>query len=130
MTDHDLALVEALDKQNMLLERIARDSKASRDLLTQFVNYNTQAESEIPEKIRRFVTYFHDIHDVKYMYEELGIVPPDYLIYEVKRCDDRFRHLLEDLHTDLGAFEKIRQEMSSRHGNRWDHTKSLPRSNE
>ena len=35
------------------------------------------------------------------------------------------RHLLEELHGDGGAFEKVRQEMAKREGNRYDYTKQL-----
>jgi hypothetical protein len=45
----------------------------------------------------------------------------------MERCDDRYRQLLEDLNADLGAFERIRAEMSKRTGNRWDHSKLLPK---
>lgn len=118
------------DKSEDLLERCARDLKHIRSMLQDLSFAQREAESEVPEKMRRFVMYFHDIHDVVNMYKELGHVVPDYLNRELERCDDRFRHLLEDLHLDGGAFEKVRREMAERSGNRWDHTRLLGVSNE
>ena len=109
------------------LERIARDMREIRNLLTTFVNSSVEAESEVPEKMRRFTMYMHDMHDIMHMYHETGHEPPEYVKSEVRRCDDRYRHLLEDLNTDTGAFERVRQEMSQRTGNRWDHSRLLPK---
>lgn len=110
-----------------LLKRIARDTKETRNLMTQWINAQVDAESEIPEKMRRFITYMHDLHDVGYMYEERGHPIPKHILHELERCDDRYRHLLEDLHADTGAFEKVRQEMTQREGNRWEHGRLLPK---
>lgn len=109
------------------LKAMARDIQALRSMLTEVVNYMKEAESEIPEKMRRFMMYFHDVHDIKYMYEEHGQPPPAHVVKEIERCDDRYRHLLEDLNLDTGAFERVRQEMSKRTGNRWDHSRLLPK---
>src|SRR5262249_40871847 len=84
-----------------------------------------KAESEIPEYARRFGNWMHDLHDIRYMYEELGQPPPQHLLREVERCDDRFRQLLQKLHTDTGEFEKVRREMAQDPENRWDHTRLL-----
>jgi septation ring formation regulator EzrA len=115
------------DASEAYLQNIARDMQALRSMLTEVVNYMKDAESEIPEKMRRFMMYFHDVHDIKYMYEEHGQHPPDHVMREIERCDDRYRHLLEDLNLDTGAFERVRQEMSKRAGNRWDHSRLLPK---
>jgi len=109
------------------LKNMARDIQALRSMLTEVVNYMKEAESEIPEKMRRFMMYFHDVHDIKYMYEEHGQPPPTHVVREIERCDDRYRHLLDDLHLDSGAFEKVRQDMTKRAGNRWDHSRLLPK---
>ncbi len=109
------------------LARMAKDMQAMRSMMTQVINYITEAESEIPEKMRRFIMYMHDIHDVSYMYEERGIPIPKHISREMERCDDRYRHLLEDLHADTGAFEKVRQEMTERGGNRWEHARLFPK---
>lgn len=115
------------DDNSPSLARLARDMQAIRSMLTEVVNYMKEAESEIPEKMRRFMMYFHDVHDIKYMYEEHGQPPPPHVVKEIERCDDRYRHLLEDLNLDTGAFERVRQEMSKRTGNRWDHSRLLPK---
>ena len=107
------------------LNRLARELKTIRELASKAVNYIIDAESEIPEKMRRFMNYMHDVHDVKYMYEELGHDVPQHLLRELERLDDRYRQLLTEQHTDTGAFEKIRQKMAADPDNRWDHTRLL-----
>lgn len=107
------------------LDRIARELKQIRELVTLAVNANREAESEIPEKMRRFVMFMHDIHDISFMYHEVGQEPPQWVKSEMERCDDRFRQLLEELHTDGGAFEKVRREMAKDPANKWDHTRAL-----
>ena len=112
------------------LKIIARDIAAIRSLMTATTNAETDAEAEVPEKIRRFAMYMHDVHDFKNFYHEVGQEAPPYIMDELRRCDDRFRHLLDDLNTDQGAFERVRQEMTQRQGNRWDHSRLLPKADE
>lgn len=69
--------------------------------------------------------YFHDVHDVMNMYQEHGQEPPEHIKSEARRCDDRYRQLLKELHLDNGVFEKIRREMAKDAENRWDHTRQL-----
>ena len=107
------------------LKSIRQELVKIRELVSKLVNHTTEAESEVPDKIHRFVLYMHDIREISNMYQTLGHTPPDYVVKELERCDDRLRHLLEDLHTDGGAFEKVRREMAAREGNRWDHTRAL-----
>ncbi len=114
------------DQTEVHLERIARELTTIRQLASDAVNYIRNAESEIPEKMRRFMNYMHDAHDVKYMYEELGHTVPPHLLRELERLDDRYRQLLEEQHSDTGAFEKVRREMAKDPANRWDHTRLLP----
>ena len=107
-------------------ERIAREQKTSRELLSKFVYAMIdKAEEEIPEFMRRFANYMHDIHDIKYMYEDVGIVVPPHILHECERLDDRFRQVLDRINKQGGAFEKIRREMAADPNNRWDHTKLL-----
>lgn len=107
------------------LNRIARELTTIRTLVSAVVNAIRDAESEIPEKMRRFMNYMHDLHDVKYMYEELGHEVPQHLLREMERCDDRYRQLIKEMHLDGGAFEKIRRKMADDPDNRWDHTRLL-----
>lgn len=107
------------------LERIARELTTIRRLVNDAVQYTRGAEREIPEFMRRFMDYMHDVSDVRYMYESLGHQAPQYVRDEAARCDDRLRQLLEKLHTNGEAFEKIRREMAADPNNRWDHTKQL-----
>lgn len=107
------------------LQRISRDMREIALGLRDILRYVKEAESEVPEKMRRFMNYLHDLHDIKYMYEELGIAVPSHHLREMERCDDRFRQLVEGLHKPGEAFEKIRREMAEDPENRWDHTKRL-----
>lgn len=104
---------------------IRREFSTIRQLLTSVVTYIRDAESEVPEKMRRFMNYMHDVHDVKYMYEELGHPVPIHILEELERLDDRYRQLLKELHLEGGTFAKVRAEMAGDPDNRWDHTRRL-----
>jgi hypothetical protein len=110
---------------SVYLERISKDMKLVREMLVKVVNYMVDAESEIPEKMRRFIMYMHDVHDIVNLYHENGQTAPRHVLEEMERCDDRYRQLLEQMHTDGGVFEKVRREMASDPLNRWDHTRQL-----
>lgn len=124
MTEH---LHEYTEKG--LLLRIAQELTSIRKEVIKAVNYMHEAESEVPEKMRRFIMYAHDLHDVCYMYESRGHTPPRHVTQEMERVDDRLRQLLKVLHADGGAFEKIRREMASDPENRWDHSRLLSKPN-
>ena len=108
-----------------LLFRIARELTTMRKQNTELLGFYRNAEAEVPESLRRFANYFHDLHDIKYMYEEHGSRPPQHTLDEIERCDDRFRQILKGHNTDGGAIEKIRREMASDPENRYDHAKQL-----
>lgn len=118
------------DNVEALLLRNAQELKTIRELLSKVVNAITEAESEIPEKMRRFIMYMHDVHDVSYMYEERGHQVPSHILREMERCDDRYRQLLAELHLEGGAFAKVRGEMAKDPTNRWDHTRQLEKPKE
>lgn len=105
---------------------IRREMTTIRELLGRVIFYITEAEAEVPEKIRRFMNYMHDLHDIKYMYEELGHTVPQHHLREMERCDDRFRQLVAEQNAEGGVFSKVRREMASDAENRWDHTRQLP----
>jgi hypothetical protein len=109
------------------LHNLARDMREILLELREVTRYMKEAESEIPEKMRRFIMYMHDVHDIKNLYEEHGQVVPPHIMREMERCDDRFRHLLEDGNAQGGWNEQVRAEMSKRTGNRWDHSRILPK---
>jgi|SRR5690242_21628645 len=121
-----------MDKEAIeVLKAIRQEVSASKALLQKLVFALVEnAESEIPEFMRRFANYMHDCHDIKYMYEEHGQPVPKHLLQELERCDDRYRQLLDKLHTDGGAFEKVRREMAQDPLNRWDHTRLLDKPKE
>ncbi len=112
------------------LERLSREMKTIRELLTKVVFYIGEAEKEVPEKMRRFMNYMHDLHDIKYMYEELGHAVPEHHKHELERCDDRFRQLILEQNKEGGTFNKVRREMASDPLNRWDHIRHLPKPKE
>jgi len=108
-----------------LLFRIARELTTLRRQNTELLKFYRDAEAEVPESLRRFANYMHDVHDIKYMYEEHGQRPPKHILDEIERLDDRYRQVLKSHNTDGGAIEKIRREMAADPDNRWDHTKQL-----
>lgn len=112
-----------LDSAN--LAHLARDMRAILLELREVVKYMKDAESEVPEKIRRFIMYYHDVHDIKNLYNENGQEPPRHIYNEIERCSDRFRHILDEMYGDQGAFEKVRQDMTKREGNRYDYSHQL-----
>ena len=107
------------------LKSIHDDIRVIRQLLSKVINHTIDAEREVPERMRRFMSYMHDVHDVVWMFEERGHVAPGYIMRELERCDDRLRQLLDEMHTDGGVFEKVRQEMAKDPKNRWGHTRQL-----
>lgn len=122
--EFELKLDDSVTERD-LLWRIAREVTTTRRLTSELVRFMRDAEAEIPESLRRFANYMHDIHDIKYMYEEHGIPVPAHVRDELERLDDRYRQILKSLYTDGGALEKIRAEMAADPENRWDHTKEL-----
>src|SRR5215472_14400766 len=111
-----------------VLKAIRQEVSANKVLMQKFIFAMIEnAEQEVPEFMRRFANYMHDLHDIRYMYEELGHPAPMHILREMERCDDRFRQLLHKLHTDGGAFERVRREMAADPDNRWDHTRFLPK---
>ena len=114
-----------MSEDSAVLERIARELTTIRQLASTAVAYIRDAESEIPEKYRRFVNAFHDVHHIKWVYEETGIPVPQHIFRELERLDDRYRQIIAELNTQGGAFDKVRREMASDPMNNWDHTRQL-----
>lgn len=108
-----------------LLKSIDKHLFSLVKLVTEAVHAMREAEKEVPESMRRFIMYMHDMHDVKNLYTEHGLEVPAYVLREVERCDDRLRQLLTRHHEDGGVFEKVRREMAQDAENRWDHTRAL-----
>jgi hypothetical protein len=129
MTDFPEVNLDDLNEKALLL-RIAQELGTIRKGMTTVLTYIRDAESEIPEKMRRFMNYMHDLHDIKYMYEELGHSVPPHQLREMERCDDRFRQLMEEQNREGGTFNKVRREMASDPANRWDHTRLLDKPKE
>ena len=109
------------------LKDIAQSLRNILSEIREVTRYMRDAESEVPEKIRRFIMYFHDVHDMQNLYNELGLVPPMHIRQEIERCADRFKHILEDMYDrdKHGGFERVREDMSKREGNRYDWSKAL-----
>lgn len=109
-----------------LLQRCARELTTIRQLATTAVTYLRDAESEVPEKYRRFVNAFHDVHHIGWVYEEKGHPIPTHVLRELERLDDRYRQIIAELNAEGGTFNKVRRDMASDPENRWDHTRQLP----
>ena len=127
-TNHLLRAIFAILEDSLTHQKnMSRDMQALRSMLTQVVNYMVDAESEVPEKMRLFIMYFHDAHDLMNLYHEQGHEPPKWVIKEVERCSDRYRQILEDLYdpNKEGHFEKVRQDMATRGGNRYEWERQL-----
>ena len=107
------------------LADIRKELTSIRTLVSQAVLYLREAESEIPERIRRFSHHMHSIHDIKYMYEDLGVPVPVHIKAELERVDDRFRQLIAEENAEGGTFSKVRREMATDPMNRYDHTRLL-----
>jgi len=107
------------------LKQISGEMRLIRQQLTEVVSYIRDAESEVPERLRRFGNYFHDIHHIKFTYEDVGQKPPQHLLDELMRLDDRYRQILKALNSEGGPLEKVRRDMASDPENRWDHTRQL-----
>ena|SRR6516165_3427825 len=117
-------LDDSVDERQLLF-RMSRELVSIRRLIIEVIGYIRDAESEIPESLRRFGNYMHDIHDIKYMYEEHGQPPPQHIYRELERCDDRYRQILKEMHEEGGALARVRQKMAEDSENRWDHTRKL-----
>ncbi len=115
-----------LDEIIALLKNIRDDGKIVRQLVGEALFALRDAEREVPERIRRFTHHYHSMHDVKYMHEELGVVPPRHVLDELERLEDRFRQIIAEENAEGGAFSKVRREMASDPMNRYDHTRELP----
>lgn len=113
------------DKDDLSIARIARDMRAVLLEIREVTRYMKDAESEIPEKARRFIMYYHDVHDIYWLYHENGQEPPTFLRQELERCADRYRHIVQELFEDGGTFEQVRKDMTKRGGNRYDHSRQI-----
>jgi hypothetical protein len=118
-------LISAIQENTAFVKNMSRDIQQLRSQAQEALNAVKEAESEIPEKMRRFIMYFHDAHDILHLYHENGLEPPKWVQHEVERCADRFKHLVEDLHAPGETFDQVRKEMSTRGGNRYDWSKQL-----
>lgn len=112
------------------LAEIRRELKSIREMMTKVIFYIGEAEAEVPEKMRRFMNYMHDLHDIKYMYEELGHTVPVHQLREMERCDDRFRQLMAEQNAEGGTFNRVRRDMAADPENKWDHTRLLTKPKE
>lgn len=112
------------------LKNIRRELVTLRQLTSSAIAALRDAEAEVPERIRRFANYMHDCHHIIWTYEERGHQAPKHVKDEMERCDDRFRQLLKELHSEGGTFAKVRANMANDPENRWDHTRLLAKPTE
>ena len=115
----------AIDKMVMYMERISRDIRVLRNDITKVVVYMEKAERLIPEEMRRFIMYYHDVHDIRHLYHEHGLEPPPEVNSEIERCADQFVQMIREYHSDGGVFEKSRADLAEKAGNYYNHTRKL-----
>ncbi len=109
-----------------LLFRIARELTTIRQGVSKALFAMGEAEKEVPEKMRRFMNYFHDVVHVKGEYVTLGLVPPKEIDQEMERNHDRALQILHDLHSDGGHFEQVRRDMTQHPVKpRFDHSRQI-----
>ena len=125
MTDEPEYKLDETVTERDLLFRIVRELVTLRKQNTELLSFYRDAETEVPESLRRFANYMHDLHDIIFVYESRGQPAPDYALREMERLDDRYRQILQKHNIDGGAIEKIRREMAADKDNRWDHTRQL-----
>lgn len=118
------------DRLTTKIEQMAQDMSMIRKEILKIINYIRDAESEIPERYRRFVNAFHDVHDIRYMYHEEGQTCPTYIDREIERLHDRYRQILEKMNAEGETFNKVRRDMASDPENRYDHTRLLDKPKE
>lgn len=109
MPANDDLILEQLRMQTELLEKLVANVALGLGALH-------KAEQEVPEHMRRFTMYFHDLHDVMNFYHEIGQDPPSYIKREVERCHDRMAHLIEDETNQGGTFHAVAQKVKDRGG--------------
>jgi hypothetical protein len=121
----DFKLDDSVTERDLLF-RIARELTTIRKGVSQALYAMGEAEKEVPEKMRRFMNYFHDVVHVKGEYVTLGLTPPKEIDQEMERNHDRALQILHDLHSDGGHFEKVRREMTTHPVTpRYDHSRQL-----
>ena len=54
-----------------VLRNIRSELAIIKQVNVEMCKYMREAEAEIPESYRRFLNAFHDLHDIKYMNEEI-----------------------------------------------------------
>ena len=118
-------MTASLDDVLAELVKIRKSMMITQSLVGEALFAMRDAEKEIPERIRRFTHHMHSIHDIKYMYEELGVPVPGHLKTELERIDDRFRQLVAEENAEGGTFSKVRREMATDPQNRYDHPRQL-----
>ena len=116
--------LKELSEKGLLL-RIAQELGQIRQGMTTVLFYIRDAESEIPEKYRRFVNAFHDVHDIQWAYHENGLDVPDHISREIERLHDRYRQILSVMNQEDGPIGKVRRDMASDPMNKYDHTRQL-----
>jgi hypothetical protein len=128
--ESDFKLDDSVTERDLLF-RIFRELTTIRQGVTKALYAMGEAEKEVPEKMRRFMNYYHDVVHVKAAYVELGLIPPKDIDQEMERNHDRALQILHDLHSDGGHFEKVRREMTIHPVKpRYDHTRQIAKPKE
>lgn len=107
------------------LKRISDNIEAMAKQFTKLFEYIDRAESKVPEEFRRLSMVYHDMHDAKNAYVELGLPTPTYIDRAIELFDDAMRQAIKDLETEGGHFYRARQEIVKHGDYRYDHNTPL-----
>lgn len=94
-----------------LLTEILAELKAIRKGNDYIVEMYRRAENEVPEHIRRHSMYMHDLFDMKWFCEQLGLIFGDQMHAEMDRALLRYEELVEDEASQGGVFHKTYQKL-------------------
>jgi hypothetical protein len=113
---------EVVHDPNTYLKRISDDMSALRKDFDKLFTYINRAEQYVPEHFRRFAMAFHDVYHIRNAHSELGIPIPKHLDRAIELLSDKFKHVVDDLEAEGGAFNKTRKEVVERGDYQFDHS--------
>ena len=106
-----------MSDDNAVLEELRKITKQLASVLGAI----EKAESEVPEYMRRFVMYYHDIVHIREAHVQLGLTPPKSIDYEIERCSDRMAQLVDSEHNQGGTFHRVMEDMMKIGGTKYKH---------
>jgi hypothetical protein len=102
-------------------DAILAELRKISDKLTSVLDAVARAESEVPEYMRRFVMYYHDIIHIREAHVQLGLDVPDHINHEIERVSDRMKQLVDMEHNQGGTFHRVMEDMKKIGGMKYKH---------